>query len=867
MIWNDLLIVSVRAIEKPTKWWTEIRAKNLEGETIIIKIIDCQPKFWTEVSDYDSELVKTPLEILATDKRSIEGKQLWEVQVQKPSEIREVRDHFFPHYCADAKWGSLVRWIYGWTAVVRVPLGSMTKAEDGSYVCSHDKIKPSDKEVDDFTIDLLYYDIETADSLDMENAPERIVSIAIYDEATDIHEIGTTVPCSTRMVKKFLASQEALESVVEHTNPIPPLDPDKIVVKCFDQEDEDEREAALLWWFNNRIKHYDPDALAGQNIIGYDHPYVINRCRVMNEKNNRSKTPSVEHTFPNMRYIKYMPFFDTKIAYAEQVQGAAATTGAASLSWMAGETLGYGKVPRTRITDLMVKDPVMLCVYNAWDNVCAARCMSELNLLPFYITKTAYHNSTLQHSHSNMLLVEDMMGHLLMDENIVMPSASLTASKIEGGIEAGGFVMDAPTGVYECAFEVDNSMEYPSAMITGNFSPDTKVNKEDYPDGFPFPVTITPSGRYYRRDTEGIMPRVLRTLAQTREETRGAMKYVEYGSEEYQSLDRRQRVMKENMNSWYGVLGSGKTEKTKRRPFRLADPEIGSDITEVARMHNDWNKHYIQERVLDWEGIEVHFDVLYQDTDSCKCAIKNLAELRKVRPVLRSDVEKFAEILCEELNDSFDDFVKETLNVDKNEFFRIKPDAYYARYFQWGVKKRYAYVDFDGNYGFRGVEIRRSSTPQVVKDIQKAIFACILDGGDATALNELLRLWYDKLLNSGETPSANYGKPSGMKKVGTQAYKASMWSNKYLGTEFDLGDKPCLYLAKKSEHPLPENRWVAVEWGENPDDFGIVVDRKASLDKYIGESNSFIGILGALNTSWDKAINRTGTESFEKWFE
>jgi hypothetical protein len=315
------------------------------------------------------------------------------------------------------------------------------------------------------------------------------------------------------------------------------------------------------------------------------------------------------------------------------------------------------------------------------------------------------------------------------------------------------------------------------------------------------------------------------------------------------------------------VLGSGKTEKTKRRPFRLADPEIGSDITEVARMHNDWNKHYIQERVLDWEGIEVHFDVLYQDTDSCKCAIKNLAELRKVRPVLRTDVEKFAEILCEELNESFDEFVKETLNVDKNEFFRIKPDAYYARYFQWGVKKRYAYVDFDGNYGFRGVEIRRSSTPQVVKDIQKAIFACILEGGDATALNELLRVWHDKLLNSDETPSSNYGKPSGMKKAGTQAYKASMWSNKYLGTEFDLGDKPCLYLAKKSEHPLPENRWVAVEWGENPDDFGIIVDRKASLDKYIGESNSFIGILGALNTSWDKAINRTGTESFEKWFE
>ena len=81
--------------------------------------------------------------------------------------------------------------------------------------------------------------------------------------------------------------------------------------------------------------------------------------------------------------MRRMPTFDTKIAYAEQVQGAGATTGQASLSWMAHSTLGYGKVPRTRITDLMVKDPMMLAVYNAWDNVCAERCMQKLDLLRF----------------------------------------------------------------------------------------------------------------------------------------------------------------------------------------------------------------------------------------------------------------------------------------------------------------------------------------------------------------------------------------------------------------------------------------------------------------------------------------------------
>ena len=42
-----------------------------------------------------------------------------------------------------------------------------------------------------------------------------------------------------------------------------------------------------------------------------------------------------------------------------------------------------------------------------------------------------------------------------------------------------------------------------------------------------------------------------------------------------EKLNKKQRVMKENMNSWYGVLGSGQTEKTRQRPFRMTDPEIG----------------------------------------------------------------------------------------------------------------------------------------------------------------------------------------------------------------------------------------------------------------------------------------------------
>ena len=178
-----------------------------------------------------------------------------------------------PHYAADARWSSLVRWIHGWEAVIEVDL---TKDLANLRPVN---IHPSEVPASDFNPSLLYFDIETADSLDTENAPEPVVSIAIYDSVSGVHEIATTSPTSERLVKRFLGSQEALESVVEHENPIPPIDPDKVVVVNFDHPNLLEREARLLDWWADALKRYDPDVLAGQNIKGYDIPYLYNRTK------------------------------------------------------------------------------------------------------------------------------------------------------------------------------------------------------------------------------------------------------------------------------------------------------------------------------------------------------------------------------------------------------------------------------------------------------------------------------------------------------------------------------------------------------------------------------------------------------------
>ena len=879
---EPLLIVSVDYIEEP-KLVTLLRVKQLNGTSRVLRVNGCEPRFWSEKNGDGMRLPDCVTRIKSNGTTTIEGQPLYEIRVKKPSDVRRVRDFFYPHYSADVRWSSLVRWCYEWPAVIEL---------DSDKLDSRDlrpiHIHPSEHNHGDFKLDCLWFDIETEDCLDTDEPIGRVVSIAISDSVTGVHEIGTTKPTSQRQVQRFLSSSAALESVVEHTEPIPSLDLERVAVESFDYDDPDTNEAALLWWFKRRVEALDRDLLGGQNIKAYDLPYLRNRVRLKSREMAQTHGGSVPayHRFPSFGFLRKCQLFDSKIAYAEQVQGEAATTGWASLAWMADSILGYGKVPRTRITELMERDPMMLAVYNAWDNVCVERVVERLRLIEFYQLKVAFHNSCMNSAHSNMMLIEDMMGQLLFRRGIVMPSLAVLSDRLKRESFDGGFVMEAPVGVFPNSFELDNAMEYPSAIITGNFGPDTIVDPDDYSDDYPFPVTITRAGRVYRRDFEGVMPSVLRDLAAARDETRRLMREARKAgdTETADNLDRKQRVMKENMNSWYGCLGSGTTKKTRIRPFRLANPSIAADITETARLHNAWNRRLIDEASLSFshEGVSpligseqvdsnsvvLRFRTLYQDTDSCKVTVVNHDEAEsKVRPFTEHDVRSMANLLCIQLNDTYDDFVKETLNVERNEFFRVKPDAFYRRYFSWGIKKRYAYLDFNEHEGYRGVELRRSSAPEFVKRVQLRLFDCILRGGDRTAVNRLMRELNEELLDPELTSSIEFGQPIGLKKPGTMQHKASVWSNRVIGTNLDIGDKPVLFIASScGKGNLPPNRVVALEWGESPDSHAIVIDRHRSIEKFIENSDSFVAIFNALGTSWKNAMAGVSHASLNEWF-
>ena len=862
-----------------------LKCRDIDGNRRNLDVRGCIPRFWTSKDISTLALPDFVIKASHSKMKTIQGQDLTEIRVKHPNNIREIRDFCYPHYSADVPYAVAVRWHYGWGAVIEVDDSNLGRAKPRNTkptIIRPVHIKPSSVDVGDFKLSTLWFDIETQDDIfhKPEDAGGRVISIAIYDHKRQRSECAIHTQVSQRQVRRLLGSSEALESLIENDSGIPPLISENIYVKVLEAgagvdplHEAEEEEAALFWWFKRRIDKYDPDVIAGHNIRDYDIPYLKNRAKRM----NRSIRRGGRREFPLLFADRRIQYLDTFKAYKEQIEGLPIAAGGGSLAWMATEELGYGKVPRQSILKMYDEDPALLVAYNIWDNIVPARVEEKLELLAFYQYKVGWHHSVLNNSHSNMMLVEDMMAHLLRERQVVMPSVAVVRQGLEGLGFEGGFVADAPTGVYRFAFEVDNSMEYPACIISGNLDISTRIrDPEQYRDGYPFPVTVCPSGRVYRRDFEGLMPNILRDLAINRDRVRGLMK-TEKDPARWSLLNRQQRVMKENMNSWYGVLGSGGSSKTGGRPFRMADPGIGADITEIARNHNAWNKKHIEHTTL-WlgeggpspiftEGAHpIEFDVIYQDTDSCKCAIRNLKALENnVRKLTIEDVRSCANLICHILNDSFDDFVKQTLQIKRNEFFRIKPDAYYALYFQWGAKKRYAYIDDAGVIGYRGIEIRRSNAPQILKEFQKRLLDTVLGGGDKREVNSIVRRFIE---DSTEFPDEDFGKPMGLqtRNESTQQWKAAMWSNKHLDTAFDIGSKPKLYLCSSSPVGLPSSRLVALEWGDEPSRLGIVVDREASIRKLVADSASTSAMLKALGTSWDAAVSGMSQSTFSEWF-
>jgi len=577
--------------------------------------------------------------------------------------------------------------------------------------------------------------------------------------------------------------------------------------------------------------------------------------------------------------------------------------GRAALKYSCISELGYGKLEddgeriASNLGDYVDENPELLACYNVWDSVIIRRLDIKKNIVQFYRTYTDFAICNIEDFFNNIKMIETLIMHRNYPQKIVLNSKHWRIYK--GRIE-GGFVMQPKVGLFLNSFELDLTKAYPTTIISGNYSTETYVERmwevckhgekcQQYleerlvPEAcwgcrrfVPKPdieILRVPSGRVYRKDKKGLFPELLKMLRDLRIEYQIKLEEVKEKianyekSGDYETADalkpiketlwQKQFTMKSISNSFYGVLASPK--------FRLTNSDIAADVTHVVRNLVKWNIDNLKTTKLEYEGVSVEVEPIYTDTDGVKCAIVNQEEIKKHlgRGLSFKDVDAIATMYEDFLNGTYANFSEETFGHRDAEFEVKKENIYQALYI-WGAKKNYLYKTFP--YGDRPskvvkVGIKRSDRNKVFKDFTDEVGNLILDT-QTKEVGKVVRLFETSIL-SGEK-DGDLGTPQGVGKElnidgrPNSFYESMMHSNAIFGKEFQVHDKPVFWKCKSIRgKPLPKNKIVALEYGDKPEEFGLILDR----EKYLSDLKTGVeGFLAPIGT-WDALKSNLSREN------
>ncbi|QYZ80047.1 DNA polymerase [Methanofollis formosanus] len=558
-----------------------------------------------------------------------------------------------------------------------------------------------------------------------------------------------------------------------------------------------ETEEGMLHAFVAYIRDRDPDILSGWNFTDFDLPYIVRRMSALGLRpNDLSRLPGMtERTAVRGRAV-----FDLLTAYRKLQPSQKESY---RLDAVAADEVGERKVRYTgTISDLWRDDPERLVEYNCTDVELCVKINEKNDIVDFYRMIARYVGVPLDRTLNSSNVIDIYILRRAHGRFVLPSKGHVLADEFEGAT-----VFEPTLGVKENVVVLDLKSLYPMAMMTINASPETKD---------PAGELKAPNGVRFKRSPDGLTRTIISELMAERDSIKARRNEHPYGSPEYRLLDLQQGVIKVIMNTYYGVSGYSR--------FRLYDREIGAAVTSVGRAIIKHTRDVIT---------GMGYEVLYGDTDSC---------MVELPPASLEETIARARAIEERLNESYERFAKETLNADRN-YFSIKFEKVYARFFQAGKKKRYAGhlvwkegVEAD-TVDIVGFEMRRSDSPQITRKVQEDVIAMILRGAPLsevkTYLGEVIRTY-----RRGGYSLDEAGIPGGIGKA-LEDYetkdahiRGAIYSNTNLGTDFKRGSKPKRLYIKRVTGKYPQTDVVAFEYADQvPPEF--VVDWETMLEKTI----------------------------------
>jgi DNA polymerase elongation subunit (family B) len=367
----------------------------------------------------------------------------------------------------------------------------------------------------------------------------------------------------------------------------------------------------------------------------------------------------------------------------------------------------------------------------------------------------------------------------------------------------GARVVEPKPGEYEWAFQFDFSGEYPNLIQGFNISPETYVEYskvKDFKKVFHVHYTDPKRGDMhfcFLKQPMGLLPRLIKRFKDKRAEYKKEQeKAIAAGEPEHviKMWDRRQYNVKKNTNAIYGVMDYPK--------FRLHRSECTQATAVLGRISAECEYEYLPEADV---GYGKGYQLLYGDTDSFFV----LAHSRN-----KDDLLEEGKKLRELLNDHLSEYFSKTYGIPK-----APAELGFKAIYSWIMfigKKNYAaeYI-WDEKRGWKtGLDIKgiasvRSDASRVEKaaletligmlppsknnndEILEAYIAGVLKDFDDRKYSPMDLAYPAQLKKPLKKNNKGEWIVNAILKKSVQAhYKAAIYSNYFLNTEYLQGDKP-----------------------------------------------------------------------------
>ena len=489
-------------------------------------------------------------------------------------------------------------------------------------------------------------------------------------------------------------------------------------------------EKSLLSAFFSIVRQYDPDALIGWNLVGFDLQWLYRKCIALNIGFDVGTDGPAEMLEPGKNYNQWIARIPGRAALdgIPMTRGAFVKVDDYSLSTVAHTILGRNKLIEktgrekvSEITRLFHEDKPALARYNLEDARLVHEIFEKLSL-----AQLAVHRSQL-----TGLALDRVGGSVAAFDFLYLPRlhrkgyvAYTDPMPPIGSAAPGGLVLDSQPGFYQNVAVLDFKSLYPSIIRTFSVDPlaanmvlhelqnDSKSPRQGR-------IAKGPAGLSFDANW-AILPGIIEHLWHERDKAK---------KEKDATLSQAVKII---MNSFYGVLGS--------QGCRFYDPRIAGSITRTGHWLLNFSRKFIEEK---------GFKVIYGDTDSLFVCLGEGDHM--------TVHETGHELACS-LNVFLRKELKTRFKVES--FLDIEFEKSFLRFFMptirgrdAGSKKRYAGL-LRGKKGnlelyFAGLESSRRDWTALAKEFQADLFTLIFtkydDPGLKESLTELVKNRYDQL--------------------------------------------------------------------------------------------------------------------------